>query len=125
MGASPRHVLQGLLKPHLPKKWALKPWMANLDVLSVPTVLFHLTTIEKASAAPLGAYSVTVTVYVVTPSEGGEAAEDDTDDLFFEFLKALDAAKIPWTRAEKGPFSESTTNLAWAFTIPLTTEKED
>lgn len=124
MGDSPRHVFEDLIRDKLPAKWALKPYMANLDVLATTTVVFHMTSIEKLPAAPLGAYAVGMTVYVVTPMQGGESAEDDTDDAFFEFLAALEEARIPWTRAEKGPFSDSTPNLAWAFTIPFTTSKE-
>lgn len=124
MADSPRKVLEDLLRPHLPEKWALRPYMANLDALAKTTVLFHMTSIEKLPAAPMGAYSWGMAIYVISASEGGETAEDDTDDALFDFLASLEAAKIPWTRAEKGPFSESVRNLAWSFTIPFTTSKE-
>jgi hypothetical protein len=117
-----RDKLAGLLKPLLPRGWAIVPYARNLDALSRTTVMLHATAIRPAPAAPQGAVEVDYVVSVIThltePTKASEALDENVLDL----MHALDSAD--WLLIKEATPTEFQKQLAWDITITVITRKD-
>jgi hypothetical protein len=120
---APRLVLQGMLRPLLPRAWRIVPSQQTvLDTLSTTTVILKQLRMERHPAAPQGAHLVHFVVTIASPLPATEKAEDDVDDKINTLLHAIDSLGIAWTSAEKVLSDQS---LAYDITLSLTSTKKN
>ena len=119
-----RQQLVNALKPLLPKAWVLVPYSRGLDALSKPTVMVHMSRIEKYPAAPLTKHLCTFTVSVFDPQQDPTRSQGALDDEVNDLIFAIDQLPpfINWSSAE--PVQANNGALGWDVNLELITTKE-
>lgn len=84
-----RQQLIEALTPELPETWTVIPYARNVDVLSRPTVMVHVTSIRTLPAAPLGALETEFTITIMDPLSDPSRAQGALDDEVAELIFAL------------------------------------
>ena len=118
-----REQLVEALTPLLPKAWKVVPYSRNLDALSAPTVMVHLSNITRAPAAPQGALLSEFTVSVLDPQTDPERAQGALDDEVMDLIHAIDDLPgwIVWDSAEPTLVGDY---LAWDLKTTVVSRKD-
>lgn len=118
------------LKPVLPRRWTLAPYIRKPDELDGVTVVVHLQKIERLPEAPLGSQVATYLVTVVDPAQDWSQADAALDDEIVDLIAALDSVRnesglpiLRWTSADRNTWND--TYLAFDISVTaIITPKE-
>lgn len=118
-----REQLVEALSPLLPKAWKVVPYSRNLDAISVPTVMVHLSNLSKAPSAPQGVLLSEFTISIIDPLTDPERAQGALDDEVMELIHAIDALPgwIVWESAEPTLVQDA---LAWDVRTTVLSRKD-
>lgn len=119
-----------VLKPNLPRRWTLAPYIRKPDDLDGITVIVHLQKIERLPEAPLGSQIATYLVTIVDPAQDWSQADANLDDEIVDLISALDLVRnqeglpvLRWTSADRNTWND--TYLAFDITVTaIITPKE-
>lgn len=118
---SMRGAVLDLIKPLVPKSWAVLPSQMT-DSITKTTVALSLNTIERFPQAPQYIRIVTYTLTIASPMGKASETDDRVDDEILTLLNALDDIEgLAWTRAERGVLGN---NPGFDITLTFTFEKE-
>jgi hypothetical protein len=118
---SMRGAVLDLIKPLLPKTWAVLPGQMT-DSITKTTVALSLNTIERLPQAPISQRIVSYTLTIAVPMAKASETDDRVDDDILTLLNALDDVPgVAWTRAERGVLGQ---NPGFDITLTFTFEKE-
>lgn len=118
---SMRGAVLDLIKPLLPKTWAVLPGQMT-DSITRTTVALTLNTIERFPQAPINIRIVSYTLTIAVPMAKASETDDRVDDDILTLLNALDDIEgVAWTRAERGVLGQ---NPGFDITFTFTFEKE-
>lgn len=118
------------LKPVLPRRWNLAPYIRKPDDLDGVTVIVHLQKIERMPEAPLGSQVATYLVTVVDPAQDWSQADEALDDEIVDLISALDSVRnenglpiLRWASADRNTWND--TYLAFDISVTaIITPKE-
>jgi ABC-type transporter lipoprotein component MlaA len=112
---SARTELVATLRDALPADWTVLDHARELNNVRRPTVMVETTTIAYGVAA--GVWGATVAIFIVSPFEGSEKAEDFLEDGVLTVVKALHELSSTMTTADRVEIGD---NRQRAFRINLT-----
>ncbi|MCS6563433.1 hypothetical protein [Curtobacterium poinsettiae] len=108
------------VKPLLPNRWALVPYLADIDAPSVPTVAVKLQSIVPLPQAPKGTVSVSYVFTVIEPHTDAGTADRALDDDLLTFIAAIsNNPSLAWTDATAVAFDD--VHLAYDVTVQAVT----
>lgn len=120
------------LKPLLPRRWDLAPYMRKPDELTAPTVMVTLQRIERLPEAPLGSQLVTYLVTIVDPAQDWSQADANLDDEIVDLIGGLDSTRttagtpvLRWTGADRAVWNDSYLAFDISVTAVITVTPEE
>src|SRR4051812_47974243 len=118
-----RKVLADALRPLFPAKarWHLVEGEQAADDSSRTRVRIAQRSISHSDTGVSADHLIGFRVTITVPTDSLEGAEARLDDDLDAFLHALDAADVPWDRAEKGQFADEGGRLGYGLDITIRT----
>lgn len=118
-----RRLLADTLRPLFPAKarWHLVEGEQPADDSSRTRVRIAQRTISHSDSGDPTMHLIGFRVTITVPTDTLEGAEAQLDDDLEAFLHALDAADVPWERAEKGQFADEGGRLGYGLDITIRT----
>jgi hypothetical protein len=118
------------IKDLLPKTWVFQPAGNTPEVVTKPTVVLTIQTVERNKANPMGARLVSYTLTLIEPTLDPSKASEALDDKLLALLDALDEAvrtkssAIVWESASRG-LSNGNIGYDISIQVPYNTTQED
>lgn len=97
----PRKALAKVLKPLLPRTWAIIDSSRAIDRITRTTVQLRQTEIKRTPGAPLATHDIDFLVTIAVPEAATQAAEDKLDEQIDDLIHALDVAGLAWRDCRK------------------------
>lgn len=111
------------IKPTLPNRFKLVPYVNDAEQISTPTCFLVVDEITRTPEAPKVGRDVDYILYLVEPKTEPGRADDAIDNELFTLLDALDDTKsVYWTKATRATWAES--NPAYQITLRALIQKD-
>lgn len=108
------------VKPLLPPRWSLVPYLGDIDTPSVPTVAVKLQSLAPLPEAPKGTVAAQYTFTVIQPQTDATTADRALDDDLLTFIAAInDNPSLSWSSADAVAFDD--VHLAYDVSVTCVT----